>query len=47
MNKKIPDKRDVIFEFTAIGQVVKVVAVDSKTGTEVSIQGPLSAGEGV
>jgi len=36
---------DVIFEFSAIGNSVKVSAVDSRTGTEVSIVGPVNAGE--
>lgn len=36
---------DVIFEFSAIGNSVKVSAIDSRTGTEVSIVGPVNAGE--
>jgi hypothetical protein len=36
---------DVIFEFSAIGNSVKVCAVDSRSGTEVSIVGPVNAGE--
>lgn len=39
--------REVIFEFTVIGYIVKVSAVDVKTLTEISIQGPVSAGEEV
>ena len=35
--------REVYFEFTAIGAVVKVVAIDAATGTEVSVMGPASA----
>lgn len=38
---------DVIFEFLTIGSVVKVTAIDTTTLTEVSIQGPASAGETV
>ena len=37
--------RDVYFEFTAIGAVVKVVAIDATTGTEVSVMGPASAAQ--
>jgi hypothetical protein len=33
----------VYFEFTPVGNVVKVAAVDAATGTEVSIVGPASA----
>jgi hypothetical protein len=35
--------RDVYFEFTAIGATVKVVAIDSATGIEVTVVGPASA----
>ena len=34
---------EVYFEFTAIGGVVKVVAIDGATGTEVTVMGPASA----
>ena len=37
--------REVYFEFTAIGAVVKVVAIDAATGTEVSVMGPASAAQ--
>ena len=37
--------RDVYFEFTVIGSSVKVIAIDSATGTEVSTIGPASASE--
>ncbi|MGE5546551.1 MAG: DUF6898 family protein [Solirubrobacterales bacterium] len=37
--------REVYFEFRRIGSAVKVVAIDSLTGTEVSIVGAVSAGE--
>jgi hypothetical protein len=33
------------FEFTAIGNAVKVTAIDSLTGTEVSAMGPASASQ--
>jgi len=35
--------REILFEFTAIGRNVKVVAIDAASGTEVSIVGPASA----
>ena len=35
--------REVLFEFTAIGSVVKVVAIDAATGHEVSVMGPVHA----
>ena len=35
--------REVYFEFVAIGNVVKVMAIDSVTGIEVSIMGPVKA----
>jgi hypothetical protein len=35
--------RDVYFEFTAIGATVKATAIDSLTGIEVSVVGPVSA----
>ncbi len=37
------DSRDVYFEFTAIGRTVKVSAIDSATGLEVSVVGPAAA----
>lgn len=38
-------EREVYFEFTAIGNVVKVTAIDSLTGIEVSAMGPASAAQ--
>jgi hypothetical protein len=38
-------EREVYFEFIAIGNVVKVTAIDSLTATEVSIMGPVSASQ--
>jgi hypothetical protein len=35
--------RDVYFEFTVIGATVKVAAIDSVTGIEVSVVGPAGA----
>ena len=37
--------REVYFEFTAIGAVVKVAAIDAATGVEVSVMGPASAAQ--
>jgi hypothetical protein len=37
--------RDVYFEFTVIGRTVKVSAIDSATGLEVSVVGPASASQ--
>jgi hypothetical protein len=39
--------REVIFEFQSIGQYVKVMAMDTATLTEITIQGPASASEAV
>jgi hypothetical protein len=39
------EPREVFFEFTVIGAVVKVVAIDAATGTEVTIMGPVSAAQ--
>ncbi len=35
--------REVLFEFTAIGTVVKVSAIDAASGIEVSVMGPVRA----
>jgi hypothetical protein len=40
-----PAGRGVYFEFVAIGNVVKVTAIDSVTGVEVSAMGPVSASQ--
>lgn len=37
--------REVIFEFSPVGHLVKVSAMDTKTLTEIVIQGPASASE--
>lgn len=39
------ERRDVIFEFVRVGHAVKVSAIDSDTGTEVSIVGDPTVGE--
>jgi hypothetical protein len=36
---------DVYFEFTAIGNSVKVSAIDAASGLEVSVTGPASAAQ--
>jgi hypothetical protein len=38
--------REVLFEFTAIGNVVKVAALDATTGIEVTVMGPAHAHRG-
>lgn len=38
------EKREIIFEFHRIGAVVKVAAIDTATGVEVSIVGDPAAG---
>ncbi len=40
-----PDRHEVYFEFVAIGNVVKVTAIDSQTGIEVSAMGPASSSQ--
>lgn len=37
--------REVIFEFTPVGQIMRVSAMDVATMTEIVIQCPVSAGE--
>lgn len=37
--------REVILEFHPVGSIVRVTAMDTATLTEISIQGPASAGE--
>jgi hypothetical protein len=39
--------REVYFEFFPLGQFVRVTAMDVKTLTEISIQGPVNAPEDV
>ena len=35
--------REVYFEFTVVGTVVKVAAIDAETGLEVAVMGPAKA----
>jgi uncharacterized protein DUF6898 len=37
------DPGEVLFEFTAIGRTVKVVAIHAASGTEVSVVAPATA----
>jgi hypothetical protein len=40
-----PADREVYFEFIAIGNAVKVTAIDSVTAIEVSVVGPANAAQ--
>ncbi len=37
------EAREVLFEFTAVGAVMKVAAIDAATGIEVMVMGPVHA----
>ena len=37
------ERRQVLFEFTAVGAVMKIVAIDAETGIEVMVMGPSHA----
>ena len=39
------DSREVYFEFTPVGAVVKVAAIDADTGIEVAVMGPATASQ--
>lgn len=39
--------REIIFEFHTVGTLVRVAAMDTKTLTEIVIQGPKSASEDI
>ncbi len=45
MSEDLLAGREVIIEFRPVGSVVKVSAMDTESLTEISIQGPASAGE--
>ena len=47
MANNILPGREVIFEFFPLGAYVKVTAMDTRTLTEVAIQGPAGASEDV
>ena len=37
------ERREVLFEFTSVGTVMKVAAIDAETGIEVMVMGPSHA----
>jgi len=37
--------REILYEFTVVGDIVRVSAVDAGSGVEVTVFGPASAGE--
>ncbi|MEI7805149.1 MAG: serine hydroxymethyltransferase [Hyphomicrobiales bacterium] len=39
------ERREVYFEFTAIGGAVRVSAIDAATGIEVTVMGPAGAAQ--
>lgn len=39
--------REVIFEFTPVGNIMRISAMDTASMTEISIQAPINAGEAV
>jgi len=39
------DPNSVLYEFHQVGSYMRVAAVDPATGTEITIQGPASAGQ--
>ena len=39
--------REIILEFRPVGNIMRVSAMDVATMTEISIQGPVNAGEAV
>lgn len=45
--RELLDGREVIIEFRPVGNVVRVAAMDSRTLTEVSIQGPVGTPEDI
>jgi len=45
MSTPILNDRDIIFEFFPVGTYIKVTAMDTRTLTEVSIQGPKNTPE--
>lgn len=45
MTDKSLKDREVFLEFIPMGSIVKVTAMDTQSMTEISIQGPKTAGE--
>ena len=40
-----PEEREIYFEFITVGNAVKVTAIDSLTGIEISTMGPANAAQ--
>ncbi|WP_084437898.1 DUF6898 family protein [Niveispirillum irakense] len=40
-------EKDILLEFQQVGTIVRVNAIDPRTNTEVTIQGPASAGRAI
>ena len=40
-----PEEREVYFEFITVGNAVKITAIDSLTGIEISTMGPANAAQ--
>ena len=38
-------EREVLFEMTRVGGILRVVAIDAETGIEAIVQGPMSASQ--
>jgi hypothetical protein len=47
MSREVLKGREIIIEFSPVGNIVRVMAMDTATLTEAVIQGPASAGEAV
>lgn len=47
MSEEPLKNREVILEFFPVGNIMKVTAMDARSLTEISIQGPVNAGEEV
>lgn len=47
MSEEPLKNREVIIEYYPVGNIMRVSAMDARTLTEISIQGPVSAGEEV
>lgn len=43
--RRPPSDRDVLLEFINVGRLVKVCAIDPRTGTEVVVVGPANAAQ--
>ncbi len=47
MNDNVLAGREVIIEFHPVGNFMKISAMDTKTLTEVSVQGPISTPQNI